>query len=507
MSIRLRLTLLYSSILALTLIVFSAVLYAAQARYSMNIIRQDLTNNANQLALAWTRFHREWGRPLPPGWRGGDDEAYAEAAQRALQALVRGDLRRDAVQLLDVDGTSLPLPINQSSDPLPISETGLTQLREGSSRMEISHGNDGRWLVYNIPIVIEAGPEANSRTTVVGVAQLARPLADRDRSLRSLGIALVLGSAATTLIAFGIGWFLAGATLRPIQRITQTAQEIGEARDFSSRVDYAGPKDELGRLAMTFNSMLARLEDAYQRVAHALQVQRDFVTDVSHELRTPLTTIRGNLALLRRDPPPPPEERTEILDDLSEESERLIRLVNDLLTLARADAGRKLDLAPVDVGEVVDDVCRQARVLAPERSILCDAPDGIRATANHDALKQVLLILMDNAIKYARGPIEMTVAEESHQVNIRVRDSGPGIPPDLQDRLFDRFHRGDASRSTAGFGLGLSIAQALTEAQQGTLEVKSEAKKGSTFTVRLPSTVTSAAPSPTTHAADSQETG
>ncbi|MGC9522805.1 MAG: sensor histidine kinase [Anaerolineae bacterium] len=497
MSIRLRLTLLYSSILALTLIVFSALLYVTQAQYSLSIIRQDLRENANELALAWMRFHRAWDRPALPGWIGPEAGTYRDAAQRALQPLVRGDLRTDAVQLMDADGTPLPLPINEGSEPLPISENGLAQIQEGSAWMEIASGDDGRWLVYNIPIVMESSSEDDSGVALIGIAQLARPLADRDRSLRSLGIALVLGSTVTTLIAFGIGWFLAGTTLRPIQRITQTAQQIGESRDFSSRVAYEGPRDELGRLAMTFNSMLARLEDAYQRVAHALQVQRDFVTDVSHELRTPLTTIRGNLALLRRNPPLPSEEQTEILDDLTDESERLIRLVNDLLTLARADAGRKLDLAPVDVREVVDDVCRQARVLAPARSIGCARVEDAIAVANHDALKQVLLILMDNAIKHTKGPIELTVTKDNHHVQIRVHDSGPGIPPDLQERLFDRFHRGDASRSTPGFGLGLSIAQALTEAQQGILQVESALSEGSTFTVQLPRAVNDAALSPT----------
>jgi signal transduction histidine kinase len=483
MSIRLRLTVLYSSILALTLIVFSSALYVSQARSSMNIIEQDLTQSAEKLVLAWTRFHLSWDGRIGPDRPDPWDSGYRDAAQRVLQPLVREETRLDAVHILDAEGDALPLPMNENSEPLPISNQGLDKIQEGAPLMEVAQGEDARWLVYNLPVV--AGPPTGEKN-VVGIVQLARPLADRDRSLRALGLTLVLGSVTTTVIAFGIGWFLAGTTLRPIQRITQTAHDIGEARDFSSRVAYEGPKDELGRLAMTFNGMLARLEDAYRQVAHALQVQRDFVADVSHELRTPLTTIRGNVALLRRDPPLPSEEQVEILEDLTEESERLTRLVTDLLTLARADAGRKLDLAPVDVGEVVEDVCRQAQVLAPARAILCEEQDAAIATANQDALKQVLLILVDNAVKHAEGPIQLTVDQGDHQVSVRVQDSGPGIPPDLQDRLFDRFYRGDASRSTPGFGLGLSIAHALTKAQKGTLELESKPGKGSTFTVRLP---------------------
>ena len=135
---------------------------------------------------------------------------------------------------------------------------------------------------------------------VAYIVQAARPLTERDRTLQSLATTLVVASSLITLIAFGIGWLFSGITLRPIQRITQTAQTIGDERDFTRRVDYTGPPDEVGQLASTFNSMLSRLQDAFQKVEHSLQMQRNFVADVSHELRTPLTTLRGNLGLLRR---------------------------------------------------------------------------------------------------------------------------------------------------------------------------------------------------------------
>jgi two-component system, OmpR family, sensor kinase len=482
MSIRLRLTLLYSSILALTLILFSGVLYAVQARSSMGIIAQDLRQSAEAMVRAWARFHRGMEMGMGPP-RDPRDLGYRDEAQRFIQAVVREEIGRDLVQMLDKNGEPLPLPVNQNADAFSISARALAEMQKGTVVRDIAQQAGTRWLVYNVPVV--AGIVPGGEENVVGIVQVARPLADRDRSLRALGMALVLGSLSTTLIAFGIGWFLAGTTLRPIQRITQTAEAIGEARDFSSRVDYEGPQDELGRLAMTFNTMLARLEQAYQQVAHALQVQRDFVADVSHELRTPLTTIRGNLTLLRRDPPLPVAEQADVVEDLSEESERLIRLVQDLLTLARADAGRALDLSPVDVGPLVHDVCRQARILAPARSIVCEAASGSPVVANEDALKQVLLILVDNAIKYGEGPIQVTLDAAGAEVGIRVKDEGPGIPPAMEARLFDRFHRGDVSRSTPGFGLGLAIAQSLVEAQDGRIEVESVVGKGSTFTVWL----------------------
>lgn len=510
MSIRLRLTLLYSAILALTLIVFSAGLYVAQARNTLAIMERDLQANAGQLVLAWARFHSDWRRVAP---RPAPDATYGDQAQQVLQPLVRDEIARDVVHILDVEGNPLALEMNEVSDPLPISNEGLTELQTGQSWMEISEGEESRWLIYNLPVIAEVDTLFSSESSVVGIVQLARPLADRDRSLRSMGITLIVGSLSTTVIAFGVGWLLAGTTLRPIQRITETALAIGESQDFASRVAHKGPNDELGRLATTFNGMLGRLQSAYQQLAHALEVQRDFVADVSHELRTPLTTIRGNLALLRREPPLPRDEQGEILDDLMGESERLTRLVTDLLTLARADAGHQLPVAPVLVDAIVDDVCRQTRLLAPGREVLCSVGDhqgealtidtsaseassvpetpsaGLFAVANGDGLKQLLLILADNAAKHGEGTIRITACQDDHHVVLSVEDSGPGMSEDLRARAFDRFYRGDASRSTPGFGLGLSIARTLTEAQQGTLTMESQLGVGTTFRVRLPRVV------------------
>lgn len=497
MSIRLRLTLLYSAILALTLILFSTVLYTAQAQYTQRIIQNDLIKTAGQLSLAWERTHQApgWGRPgnRPGGMM--DNHMLENLLQMA--AIQRS---RDIIRLLDAEGQALNLTVNKQTTALPLSRRGLAQLQQtGRPWLEIAPADEERVLIYNQPVRSAGG--------LVGIVQVARSLADRDRSLRSLGLTLILGSAATTLIAFGVGWWLAGITLRPIQRITEAAREIGEARDFSSRVAYDGPPDELGRLAMTFNRMLSQLQEAFEQISHALQVQRDFVADVSHELRTPLTTIRGNLDLLRRDPPPPSTEQEDILEDLVGESERLSRLVRDLLTLARADAGRKLALGPVAAPPLIEEICRQARLLAPEREIACELPaEDTTAWASEDALKQVLLILVDNAIKHAHGPIRIVLdtAKADGQIAIKVMDSGPGMSEELQARIFDRFYRGDASRTTPGFGLGLSIAHALVTAQHGEIDVVSDTRRGTQFTVRLPtsaSSILSPARRPSSHPA------
>jgi signal transduction histidine kinase len=274
-------------------------------------------------------------------------------------------------------------------------------------------------------------------------------------------------------------------SLRPIHRLTQTAQAIGAERDFSRRVEHTGPDDEVGRLAKTLNDMLSELQAAYQQVGQALEMQRRFVADVSHELRTPLTTLNGNVELLRRDPPISDEDQSEVLSDMASESQRLVRLVNDLLDLARADAHRTLQSEPIQIKPIIEEVCRQARLLASDRDIACDTLPDVTVLAQADALKQVLLILLDNALKHADGPVTVACHAAEKQVSLSVRDSGPGIDPELLPSLFERFSRGRNSGDGRGTGLGLAIAKGLVEGQGGSLTIGSQPGEGSVFSVTL----------------------
>jgi signal transduction histidine kinase len=487
MSIRLRLTLLYSVILALTLVAFSLLLYGTQAQYTLNVQKQDLELSTQRIALGLSKMYAGPGRlDRAPGMRNTDRPgAFGVRELRDLRV-------RDVVRVLDADGIAIDLPVNQEDETLPLSDEGKGALQNGKTWVEIVSLDGERWLIHNRPVIAE--------DRVVAIVQVGRTLVDRDRSVRALGIALTVGSLSTTLIAFGIGWALSGLTLRPIHRITQTARAIGTERDFGRRVQYTGPNDEVGQLATTFNAMLTVLQDAYQQVERSLAMQRGFVADVSHELRTPLTTIRGNLALLRREPPIQEEERADILADVVDESERLIRLVHDLLTLARADAGRPLQCERVPIVPLIEDVCRQARLLDLDREITCEPLLEVDVVADKSALKQVLLILLDNAIQHTEGPITVTTTiPEPGEIEvfpetpvsdgylaIGVRDAGSGIEPHRLARIFERFYRGDEARSGPGFGLGLSIAKAIVEAQDGTVNVQSEVGRGSTFTVALP---------------------
>jgi signal transduction histidine kinase len=400
-------------------------------------------------------------RELPPPMpfeNFSSDQAFQELPEREI------------VRLLDPAGNLVASPFGRLEDALPLSAAGLQALQAQSEWWETDTVRGQRMLIYSRPIVADG--------QVQFILQVARPLTERDRSLQALGVTLVAASLVTLLAAFGIGWGFSGLMLKPVQRITQTAQTIGAERDLARRVDYTGPQDEVGQLATTFNAMLERLQDAYQRVAHALDMQRDFVADVSHELRTPLTPLRGNLGQLRRTPPIPAEEQADILSDMVDESDRLIRLVNDLLVLARAEAGRDFAKEPIEIFPVMDETLRQARLLEPGRNIMLQAPAGLTILGDRDAFKQVLLIGLDNALKHSAGDICVTAEHTGRQVEIRIQDSGAGIPPEKLERIFDRFYRGEDG-SVPGFGLGLPIAKSLVETQGGTIRMESEPGQGS----------------------------
>src|SRR6266498_3689776 len=472
MSIRLRFTLLYTFILALTLTIFGVALYAIQAQDTLRSLRFDLSQGANKLAEAALKSE---SHPHPPDSQDALPPPIPFdqfSSDQAFQAFPEREIGR----ILDPNGNLVTSPFGRAEDALPLSAEGLKTLQNKQDWWETAVVSGEKTLIYNRPVIVN--------DKVVYIVQNARPLSERDRTLQSLATTLLIASSLITLIAFGIGWFLSGITLSPIHRITQTAQEIGDKRDFTRRLTYTGPPDEVGQLANTFNSMLSRLQDAFQKVEHSLQVQRDFVADVSHELRTPLTTLRGNLGLLRRNPPA--EEQADILNDMEAESDRLIRLVNDLLTLARADAGRALAKESVDVSSTVEETCRQAHQLDPGRQIQAEVSSDLNTLGDRDAIKQVLLIALDNALKHSSGNINVSAKLQGKQIQIRVQDFGEGVPPEKLEHIFDRFYRGEDTATIPGFGLGLPIAKALIERMDGTIRMTSELGTGSELLLQLP---------------------
>jgi len=457
MSIRLRLTLLYTAILALTLIAFSATIYFVQSRITWDAIQNTLERNMRALVLTERRSPSRT-EPVP----------------------VFDPSRGRWTQIRNADGSVISRSPDLGESTLPLSDAGLRAVQSGVSWTETAHVDNELLLIYSQPII--------TQNRVARIIQVAIPLTEREQSLATLRLIFIIADGLVIIATFAIGWWLAGLALQPIHQITHTAQAIGAERNFSRRVQHPGPNDEIGQLATTFNTMLTELESAYRQLEQALQNQRRFVADASHELRTPLTTIRGNIELLRRDPPLDAHARAEVLADTRDETDRLIRLVNQLLLLARADAGRALRREPLAIQPLVEDVCRQAKLLAPQRTLQCDNSLEVSVLGDRDALKQVLLILLDNALRHtpAHATISVTTACVDQHVTISVRDTGPGIPPDRLPHIFERFYRGDASRTGGGTGLGLAIAKELIQGQEGTLTVESNLGQGTIFTITLP---------------------
>ena len=472
MSIRARFTLLYNLILLVTLLAFGAALYGIQAGSTLNSLKKDLIYSSDEVAINLV--------PMllanPPGLG-----PYTSADPKTFESLSNAEVikslrEREIVRVLNADGTLIAAPYGLADQGLPYSDQGYARLQKGEIWWESVRLGE-RLLILNRPVMQEG--------KLSMILQIARPLTERDRSMEALGRTLIVAILLTMFAAVAIGWFFSGYVLNPIRKITQTARQIGNEQDFSRRVEYLGPQDEVGQLAVTINTMLGKLEDAYEGKARALELQREFVADVSHELRTPLTTLRGNLSLLSHQPAVSQEEQADIQKDMVEETERMIRLVGALLEQARADSVQDVVRDRVDLAGLLEEVIRQARHLEESRQIVLDAPEELYLQIWRDGLKQVLLVLLDNALKYSSGIIEVTALANEDRLEIRVRDHGAGIPEDKMAHIFDRFYRGDRASGT-GFGLGLSIAKSLAEAMGGQLVLESQPGEGSTALISLP---------------------
>ncbi|HZP94925.1 MAG TPA: HAMP domain-containing sensor histidine kinase [Candidatus Limnocylindria bacterium] len=312
---------------------------------------------------------------------------------------------------------------------------------------------------------------------------IAASMSAFDASVGSLG--LILGLMGVAGIAFAVtgGWAISASALRPIAKMTETARAIALSRGFARRIEVrTGGRDELSELGRTFNHMLASLDDAYRR-------QQRFVADVSHELRTPLTALQGGLELLGRGKLPA-DEAQATLAEARQETRRLARLVDDLLVLARADAGPQPFIAkPVPLDEVVMEVFRELRGQAGPRLHVVDL-DAAVVQGERDRLKQLVLILADNALSYtpAPGEVRLSLRRKARETVLVVEDEGIGVSAETAARAFERFYRGEEAQrlDPAGTGLGLSIAKWIVERHGGTIALGQRQPRGTSVTVRLP---------------------
>ncbi|MCK2218912.1 HAMP domain-containing histidine kinase [Actinomadura sp. ATCC 31491] len=349
------------------------------------------------------------------------------------------------------------------------------------------------WRVVAVP-----GRENESRVVAIN-------LGDVDDTVSQLALIVAVGGGGTVVVLGFACWWLVRRSLRPLQEISRTANDIAGG-DLSRRVPLWPGTTEVGKLGRSLNTMLARIEDAVREREEAAEsarrsataarrseeLMRRFMADASHELRTPLTSIRGFAELYRLAEEKDLEEAVRLLGRIEGQAARMGLLVEDMLLLARLDQRRALATRPVDLLSLAATAVIDAQTLAPERRIelvrLFDGDGDVLVTGDETRLAQVLGNLVTNALTHtpAGTPFQVRVGLDGDQAVVEVADEGPGFPPEVAERVFERFYRADPARSTGGSGLGLSIAATLVEAHGGVIVAESEPGKGALFRVILP---------------------
>ena len=283
-------------------------------------------------------------------------------------------------------------------------------------------------------------------------------------------------------------WWLIKRDLRPLETMAVTADAIA-AGDLARRVQPAEPRTEVGRLGLSLNTMLSRIEEAFAERAATEEKLRRFLADASHELRTPLTSIRGYSEVFDR-AKDDPEDLELAMRRIEEESKRMGVMVEELLVLARLGEGREPERTPVDLARVVDDAVSDARASAPARDLVLERAEAVDVLGDDHQLRQVVANLLGNALRHtpAEAQVRVRLSARDGYATLDVADDGPGLEPDVAAKVFEPFYRADESRArqTGGAGLGLAIVAAIVEAHGGTVRLDTAPGAGATFTVTLP---------------------
>jgi heavy metal sensor kinase len=417
----------------------------------------------------------------------------------SIYFFVKGRLFRQVDHQLREDLASLTQVVTKEPDEVREIEPGESPKLFLVTREASLYFQSAPYQKAGLPMITTPGPEryrtVRSRTGrdfrvmtgatpngfMLTVAESEGPVRG---TLEHLFVILVSALPAALILATLGGYLMAGRLLHPVAAMTEQANRIS-AENLSARLPVHDPEDEFGQLALVFNRTLSRLQSAFERL------QR-FTADASHELRTPLTAIQSVGEVALRENLEPGEYRDRI-GSMLEETARLTRLVESLLVLTRADGGHlSFELKDSDLTSVVEKVIEDYRVMAEEKDqqLVTDIQKGLRACIDAETLRQALVNILDNALKYtpSRGMIAVKLKERPDQLIVEVTDSGPGIAPEHRDKIFDRFYRieRDRPQDVGGAGLGLAIAKWAVEANGGRLELDSAENRGSTFRVLLP---------------------
>jgi heavy metal sensor kinase len=472
-SIRTRLSAWYAGAFALLLGVFALGAYAFLKRSTQQRIDEYLAETAGAVAGAM-EFERVSGKPFEDIV----DAVLEEFRMRDIVVLVL-DRERNRLSMLDLGARRLATPPRtHAAQQLPDLRTILTSTRPtDATTFATGRGDAGTVRVVALPYRL------GTRDLVIGAA---RPLEAQETTLREARYAIGLGIPFMLIVATAGGSLLARKSLEPVSALAEQAARIG-ATSLHERVAVPNPRDELGRLAAVLNDLLERLDRSFEE-------QRRFTADASHELRTPVAIISGEAELALSRPGRSPQELRDALARVRDESDRLKHIVDDLFLLARAEAGDTI-MVPREVylGEVAADSVRALRSLAEQKTVRLafEGSEDLPFQGDEALLRRLFVNLLDNAIKYTPpgGNVTLSTEQSNGDYLVRVADTGPGIPPDAQPHIFDRFYRSERDRhasATGGAGLGLAIASWIAQTHGGTLGLERSDPTGSRFLVRLP---------------------
>jgi heavy metal sensor kinase len=487
MTIRLRLTLWYTALLGATLILFSGVVYSALATNLRNQLRLESERQATEISKAVTQ-QLEGNFVIIP-----DPARLPLFPPRVNVDVFANNL---PVQIISLNGRILKRSQGMEWLGRAVGDfsQALPAVREGETHSYVyTYDDEGsQALVTSVPLLLNQD--------VIGAVQVIRSTRQIEVTLVQASRYLAFGTTLSLVLAAIVGAFLANRALTPIDAITRTASSITRTKDLERRLKMDDHVSEVGELAATFNEMLDRIQKLFN-------TQERLVADVSHELRSPLTTVQGNIELLQRiaangnanalHDRQYQETLQETLREVESETNRMSRMINDLLLLAQADSGAlRLQMTPVEIDTLLLEVYRQTRRMAEHRrtgrgwEVRLGSEDQALVWGDRERLRQVLLNLADNAIKYTPegGTVTLSLENRDGWVKVSVSDTGIGIVPEQQEQIFERFYRVDKARSreVGGSGLGLSIAQWIAQAHHGRVTIDSIPQMGATFTLWLP---------------------
>ncbi len=458
LSIRTRLAFLYTALLAAALVTFGSGMHLVLGDELLRSFDASLVANAEHAAGALAQDVDSSGIVQPTG-----------------RLIVQFAATGGRVLVLDPNGRVLVDSASGEHPPLSLgkADTEAADLHTHRVR-EVVLADD----VLRMTVQAILAPDGRRAGYVVWAASTSplRALLDTVR------FALVLGGASVTALALLGGLFLARRALQPVADVTDAARAIALSGDFGARVEGASADDEVGELVSAFNEMLSALESNHMALQH-------FLGDASHELRTPLTTIRANLDLARRQDLRA-DEREAILADARDEAERMGRLVGDLLSLARAESGARIEFSAVELDALLVESIRQQRLTAPRVRMTVSAVEPVVVDGDRDRLRELLGILLDNAAHYtpAGGTVTARLDVLDLRAIVTIEDTGIGFDTGDETRLFERLYRGERAREMrpSGTGLGLAIARWIVEAHGGTIRLANRATGGAVAVVSLP---------------------